>query len=177
MMIGVPQVIGMKPILTSVFSGLPIGSAANAFSFAIGKMSDIKAVRVAAPSPASNCRRVGPAASRTAVMTVRSSVCFKYCSEEGTSVMSQSFGSTARKHKGVPLAREKDAFVHPCRSSPIRHCCLFQKKKASAILEKNDGRLCPLPYVWSINEASLPCLAHQLILYHARSLLVNHTLW
>ncbi|OLC80732.1 MAG: hypothetical protein AUI96_03335 [Nitrospirae bacterium 13_1_40CM_3_62_11] len=30
MMIGVPHVMGMNPILTSFFSGLPTGSAANA---------------------------------------------------------------------------------------------------------------------------------------------------
>ena len=51
MMIGVPQVMGMKPMLTSVFSGLPTGSAANAFNRAKGKMSATSALSVAAPRP------------------------------------------------------------------------------------------------------------------------------
>src|SRR3954463_6194502 len=73
MMIGVAQVIGIKPILRSFFSGAPPWANASRAT-PIGRTEEIAAIAVAAPTVFRNCRReaaAGKTARRTAASTTR----------------------------------------------------------------------------------------------------------
>ena len=67
MMIGVAQVIGMKPTLRSFFSGAPASAKASAAVLS-GKNCDTAASAVAAPTDFRNARRVA-ACGKTARST------------------------------------------------------------------------------------------------------------
>ena len=58
MMIGVAQVMGMKPILSAVFSSLPVSASASA-TIPVGMMRSSAASAVAAPIVAMKARRRG----------------------------------------------------------------------------------------------------------------------
>ena len=73
MMMGVAQVMGMKPTLRSFFSGAPLWAKASRAA-ASGNTEEIAAIAVAAPTVFRNRRRwasTGKTARRTAASTTR----------------------------------------------------------------------------------------------------------
>src|SRR5437867_2842900 len=72
MMIGVAQVIGMKPTFRSFFSGGPGLSWASVLAADIGKTDATAADAVAAPTRARNSRRLGSRLPKTARSIARS---------------------------------------------------------------------------------------------------------
>ena len=81
MMMGVAQVMGMKPILRSVFSSLPF-SAASALAAPIGNSVEIAAIAVPAPTARRKLRRSWSSGKRpriTADSTTRDTRASSFC--------------------------------------------------------------------------------------------------
>ena len=85
MMMGVAQVMGMKPILRSFFSGAPPWANASRAAPS-GRTEEMAAIAVAAPTVFRNCRRVA-STGKTARSTVASTTRFQRASSPaGTAV-------------------------------------------------------------------------------------------